>query len=284
MIIQAHRQSVVRSTPDADGHAGFLVQADDVMRHEKSCLRQVEFRHGRGAPMTVGRVRLACLAAAAETMGATGPTPPVPLGTVEFCRSWMAVCDITEPPHMSYPEDLRDLLGRPVAPGVWSDVAIGEFAKPRHRIKAWTGHLRGAPDPDEAAVIAALDPAEPVWRSPAIIFRSELRVYVHRGRSVGAARYDDGPDDAPTPDSTAVAAAVRRFGDRVAGAAMDFGVTDAGETVLVEVNDGWALGYYPWGDCPAAAYLALIADRWAEIAGDGRNDRGLAAAVTDEHS
>lgn len=250
----------------------FLVQADDVMRQEKSCLRQAEFRLGHGACLTGRRSRLDSLAAVAADDHAR--TAAIPFGTVEFCRRWMQLCGITEPAPLSYPEDLRDMLAAPVTACSWGDVATGDFAKPRCRIKAWTGHVRGAPPAQEAALVATLADDEPVWRAPAVAMVSEVRAYVWRGRLVGTARYDDGTDQAALPDPAVIAAAVRRFGERVAGAALDFAMTDTGRTVLVEVNDGWALGYYPWGDCPAEAYLTLLAQRWAEIATVGTGGRG----------
>jgi hypothetical protein len=50
-----------------------------------------------------------------------------------------------------------------------------------------------------------------------------------------------------------------------AGMSLDFGVTDKGETILVEANDGWALGYYPWGNLTPSGYANLIVERWMEI-------------------
>lgn len=56
--------------------------------------------------------------------------------------------------------------------------------------------------------------------------------------------------------------AVRDYVTAPAGYAIDFGVTDDGRTLLVEVNDGYALGsyglFYP-------EYAKLLSARWAEL-------------------
>ena len=45
---------------------------------------------------------------------------------------------------------------------------------------------------------------------------------------------------------------------------MDFGVTDRGETRLVEVNDGFSLGCY---GLEPILYARLLCARWSELVG-----------------
>lgn len=45
---------------------------------------------------------------------------------------------------------------------------------------------------------------------------------------------------------------------------MDFGVTDKGETVLIEVNDGFSIGLYGLFHID---YAKLLSARWAELTG-----------------
>ena len=58
--------------------------------------------------------------------------------------------------------------------------------------------------------------------------------------------------------------AVDNYRTDPAGYAMDFGVTDDGRTLLVEVNDGFALGCY--GADPIQ-YAKLLSARWCELVG-----------------
>ena len=50
-----------------------------------------------------------------------------------------------------------------------------------------------------------------------------------------------------------------------AGYSADFGVTDDGRTLLVEVNDGYSLGS---GGLVANLYAELLRSRWQEMTAD----------------
>ncbi len=54
------------------------------------------------------------------------------------------------------------------------------------------------------------------------------------------------------------------YGTQPIGFGMDWGVTDLGQTLLVEVNDGFALGNY---GTKGHHYTALIECRWRELMG-----------------
>jgi hypothetical protein len=57
---------------------------------------------------------------------------------------------------------------------------------------------------------------------------------------------------------------IRDYISQPAGYVMDFGVTDKGETVLIEVNDGFSIGSYGLFHID---YAKLLAARWAELTG-----------------
>lgn len=57
---------------------------------------------------------------------------------------------------------------------------------------------------------------------------------------------------------------IRDYTSQPAGYAMDFGVTDKGETVLIEVNDGFAVASYGLFHIDYAKFLSA---RWAELTG-----------------
>ena len=58
--------------------------------------------------------------------------------------------------------------------------------------------------------------------------------------------------------------AVKAFKSAPAGYAMDIGVTEKGQTLLVEINDGFALGCY---GADAIQYARLLSARWCELVG-----------------
>lgn len=177
----------------------------------------------------------------------------VPIGSVEWTRMYAANFGVTLPEPDTYPEALRPFLLRKVRRGLFADAAPGEFVKPI-RCKAFTGALR-------RDIAEPVDPSEPVWISEPVTFTAEWRVYVCDGEDVGWAQYGDG-DDAE-PDFGAVQAMIEVWHDAPAGWALDIGRLADGRMALVEVNDGWALGYYK--PCDRRAYLNTIAARWAEL-------------------
>jgi hypothetical protein len=56
--------------------------------------------------------------------------------------------------------------------------------------------------------------------------------------------------------------AIQRFKDAPVGYSLDLGVTDDGRTLLVEVNDAWALGAY---GTPSIPYTEMVVNRWKEM-------------------
>lgn len=58
------------------------------------------------------------------------------------------------------------------------------------------------------------------------------------------------------------ASAINDYKSQPAGFAMDFGVTDDGRTLLIEVNDGFSIGCY---GLDAISYAKLLSARWADL-------------------
>lgn len=58
--------------------------------------------------------------------------------------------------------------------------------------------------------------------------------------------------------------AIKEFISASARYAIDFGLTDDGRTLLIEVNDGYALGCY---GLFYIDYAKLLSARWAELTG-----------------
>lgn len=91
-------------------------------------------------------------------------------------------------------------------------------------------------------------------------FVSEYRTFVLKGKIVGLRHYKGDP--LAFPEADRVRAAVAAYEAAPAGFALDVGVTEDGRTLLVEVNDGYALGAY---GLPPLVYAALIDARWREL-------------------
>ena len=65
-------------------------------------------------------------------------------------------------------------------------------------------------------------------------------------------------------DSSVIEQAVNQHFSAPAGYALDFGVSDDGRTLLIETNDGYALGSY---GLFYIQYAKLLSARWSEFTG-----------------
>ncbi len=207
-----------------------------------------------------------------------------PIGSVEFCRAAMARagCPALTSPG-TYPDVLRGHLGRYIHEDIYAGVTDGWFVKPRDDVKVFTGHLKGnwpegetRPDHLDRVTVYAAEPVR---------FVSEHRCYVIGGQLAGVVPYiepegtanEDNPGPRATittePDQDFIVRAIETFESRhdIDGYALDVGVLESGVTVVMEWNDGWALGYYRSEDFTPADYLRLVEARWEQIRGEGKH-------------
>lgn len=197
----------------------------------------------------------------------------LPVGSVEFVRRAIALAGIAEPGNISYPEPLRPYLRRAVRRCAAGRVTGRQFVKPT-TTKAFTGFVFDDPDllsdhdREQYSAFLSLPPETQVWTSEPVTWLSEFRYYVIGNEVRGDGRYDDGPDDMPTPDIFLVgemAAVMAQAPDAPAAFSIDVGVLDTGETALVECNDAWALGYYK-GTLSHRDYIEMLWRRWEQLA------------------
>jgi hypothetical protein len=246
----------------------------------KAILRQntdvVEVRQVSQAAMLldipVTRVALEGLRAHVDALGAGA----LPVGSVEFVREAMRLVCVDEPEPMSYPIELDSVLHRRVDLTTIERVGGTKFVKPV-RTKLFTGFVWDSSagdasysehDREQLDALRMLSPSTQVWAADPVQFLCEWRYYVCHGQVLGAARYDpDGDDNAPAPDGVVLREAIQRLADSAQAPAaygLDLGVLATGETALVEVNDGWALGLYG-RSLDSKDYLRLLATRWGQI-------------------
>ena len=163
---------------------------------------------------------------------------------------------------INYPEELQRFLGRRIWPSTIERVNNGlepwpVFVKPVEG-KRFTGCVvRGISDlvgkgccGDNFSVIC----------SDVLDIASEYRCFVRRGEILDVRRYRGRWDVAP--DKNVITDAIASYATAPAGYAADFGVTKDGQTVLIEINDGYSLGSYGlWHDL----YAQLLSARWSEL-------------------
>jgi len=166
------------------------------------------------------------------------------------------------PKPLDYPEELRAFLGRDFREGFLGEirdtpVPKGVFVKPQEH-KVFTGfvyygnrdRLRIATYPDET----------PVYYSDVVDFISEYRCFVLDGDLLDVRIYKG--DWSVAPNRKVVEAAVRSYKSGPRAYAIDFGITSDGKTLLVEANDGFALGSY---GLHYVTYARMIEARWEEL-------------------
>ena len=99
-----------------------------------------------------------------------------------------------------------------------------------------------------------------VWCSEYVHFISEWRLWVLNGEIVGLNPYGGAWD--VFPDVEVLRKAVRAYTSAPRAYALDFGVTDDGRTLLVEVSDGYGLMSYGLN---ARLYVQILLTRWKEM-------------------
>jgi hypothetical protein len=172
------------------------------------------------------------------------------------------------PEPIDYPEELRGFLQRRVwqttldAVTSGGGMIVGNFIKPvRHKLftgRVWTGSIADRLATEGTPGVAA---DEPVWCSHPVNFVAEFRCFVLDDKVLDVRRYKG--DWSKAPDRHKVARAVMAYSSAPVAYALDWGVTDDGMTLLVEVNDAFALGAY--GMDPVL-YARMISARWEQLA------------------
>lgn len=195
----------------------------------------------------------------------------VPVGSVEFIREYARVMGMFLPEGLDFfYEELKPFLKRPVIAGTYSEAQDEEFVKPRGGVKLFTGGIK-------RRLEERVEENTPVWISPAVPFGAEFRYYIfsyaNGGKILGWSRYDNLIGPAPDPDVGLVESIMEVIEECGApnGYSIDIGWrTDIEKYCLVEINDGWALGYYGNTDFQSNPpsykdYSELLIARWGQI-------------------
>ena len=191
------------------------------------------------------------------------PREDIVVGGVGIVRSRLEALGV-DCPSVDYPEELKAFLGRKVWHSTIDQVSCDMeswplFVKPVEE-KRFTGCVIKSTS-DLVGKGCSGENLEVIC-SDAVAMVSEYRCFVRRGEILDVRRYRG--DWSVAPDRAVVESAISAYSSAPAGYAADFAVTDKGETILVEVNDGFSLGSYGlWHDL----YAQLLSARWAELVG-----------------
>lgn len=203
-----------------------------------------------------------CPFRSAETLEDNTPEDLI-VGYVDDFRAVLSQLSLPVPAEVNYPAELQSFMGRNIWPSTINTIANAPnqwnvFVKPMHSSKKFTGRLvRGMND-----LIGCGDQQEDtqVWCSEPVNFVSEWRCFVRYGQILDVRPYRG--DWRQHFDYRIIEQAVKAYENAPKGCALDFGLTDKGQTLLVEVNDGYSLGAY---GLISVMYAKLLSARWAEL-------------------
>lgn len=191
-------------------------------------------------------------------------------GHVNLCRAMMKHAGIKEPDVPNYPQELAAYFGRRIREMdlhqffniLRENKNFGKtyFVKPKTN-KLFTGLCVLTLQEFKQKVPQSISGIAKVYVSDEVFFDAEFRVYVYENEVVDCHRYwgDNWKVSTPSNDITNM---VNLLKNMPIFYSLDVGINKEGKTLLVEVNDGYALGNY--GLSPKD-YAKMSADRWLEI-------------------
>ena len=195
-----------------------------------------------------------------DTLDDLGPEVGL-VGYVGDFWSALKKIGLSIPEPIDYPEELRPWFGREI----WQ-TTLGQMRASTAQVfiksvseKLFTGFVWRSDKGDQLRVATLGDETE-LWASERVNFISEYRCFIKDDEILGARLYKG--DWGVAIDRRTVEAAVSAFKSSPRAYALDFGATDNGHTLLVEVNDAYALGHY---GLPSVQYAKLLEARWEEL-------------------
>ena len=190
------------------------------------------------------------------------------VGYIGDVLSALEIIGVPAPERMDYPESLKEFFGRKIWLSTLGEVrnscTHNIFIKPYLEEKLFTGIIWNGTESNRRHVVVHPDDVS-VWISEPINFVSEFRCYIFNGIVLDVCRYKGlwciGPD------KQAVQNMVDEFIDAPISYSLDVGVLEDGRTLVVEVNDSYALGNYGLNN---VLYARMLMARWEQLVKDPR--------------
>lgn len=189
------------------------------------------------------------------------------IGTVEATTAFFEACGIKTPEYLGYPKELTLYLNRYYEITTLGDLKNEQFpyfAKPFKGVKLFTGSL--VENKNQLNILKnymnkdVIPDETEVYLFGAVDFVSEYRCFVHKGQFKGMKHYLG--DFKIFPDTNIVESIIKDYKNPPVSYTIDVGVLKDGSTVLVEINDFWAIGSYGFN---GRDYVRMLIDRMMEI-------------------
>ncbi len=189
------------------------------------------------------------------------PADPI-VGTLQDTEAMMETLGVTLP-LLDYPEELSAFLGRKIWKSTLFTITSSTegwhvFVKPVSDMKRFSGTVLDTSE-DVVKLGGGVEDID-IWCSEKVCFLSEWRLWVLEGEIVGLTPYRGRWDVFPNPEI--LKRAVAAYRESPSAYALDFGVTDDGRTLLIEVSDGYSLRSF--GLAPSL-YAKILMTRWQEL-------------------
>lgn len=191
------------------------------------------------------------------------------VGSVESTKLFWETVGIEVPKYIGYPKCLGEFYSRKINKTKFSDIKVNDlpiFVKPADDVKLFTGFVleKSSTLRDINMYYPDVNPDTPVYISEPIEIVSEYRCFVHKNKLVGIKHYDG--DFTKFPDVFTIQSMMQKFYDESpVSYTLDVGLIRDGnrfKTILVEVNDFWAIGGY---GLDGKTYVRMLVDRFQEI-------------------
>ena len=165
-------------------------------------------------------------------------------------------------PEIDYPKELTRYLGRKIWTTKLSQITDNPelwpiFVKPIEDKKFTGVVVRSTKD---LVGCGTYGENPDILCSEIVNFKAEWRCFVRYGKILDVRPYKG--DWRLHFEPTIIENAVKDYSTAPNGYAIDFGVTDDGRTLMIEINDGYALGCY---GLFYINYAKLLSARWAEL-------------------
>lgn len=170
------------------------------------------------------------------------------------------------PPPLDVPECLVPYCKREIRISTLEELANSAkfpiFVKPADTGKLFSGQVVSCKE--ELELFQYVDEIcgfqTKVFSSEVVKIVSEFRCFVIRGEIYDCRKYKG--EFSATPDFKFIKECVDAYQDSPVAYGIDFGVTDKGDTILIEANDGYSLGPYGFD---SYNYTRMMILRWKEL-------------------
>jgi len=187
------------------------------------------------------------------------------VGSIENTEIYFNKLGINIPPPIHMPKELEDLSGRKTYITTLGEVRKYDEKKFPLFIKSNTELKKFIPGPikskkDLGIYLYNISDETSVLISDVINFISEYRCFVKEKQLKGIKHYIGNFDF--FPDMEYIYECIRNYKSSPIAYTLDVGITDKGDTVIIECNDAWSIGNY---GLDGYVYSELLLSRWIEI-------------------